>query len=59
MLMQTQVFGKKGKLSSEEKILDSFFLVLSNKTNFREKFENVHNAQRLLTITVQVVNSFL
>ena len=42
-LLKTQLFEEKCKLSSEEKILASFFLVLSDMANVREQLLRAQN----------------
>ena len=41
-LTKTQIFEKKGKVSSEEQILAYFFLVKSSLTSLGEQFVMVH-----------------
>ena len=40
-LLRTQIFEKKGKISSEKKQCGLFFLVLSNVANLRRQFIKV------------------
>ena len=52
-LLKTQIFERKGKLSSEKMFLARFFLAFSSVTDLRDQFLNIHKLFRQILLKLK------